>query len=79
MTILMTAPALRRAADMLDRLAEIEAAAGVMFDGAYNGHVMITTGSTDGATEHLKLVRLPGEVDGKIVSEPAYALEFEVP
>jgi hypothetical protein len=78
-TIQLTAPALRRAADMLDRLAAIEAETDVTFDGAYNGHIMISIGNPEGDVEALKLVRLPAETSGNVIAEAAYALEFEVP
>lgn len=83
MTIHLTAEGLRRAADVLDKLAEIEAATGVQFDGAYNGHVMLSApdrlGGTD-ATEPLRLVRRAGDHPSpNVVVAPVYALEFEVP
>jgi hypothetical protein len=60
---------------MLDRLSSIEAETGVTFDGAYNGHVMISIGDAEGDVEALKLVRLPDTATDTAV----YALEFEVP
>ena len=82
MTINLTAAGLRRAADVLDKLAEIEGATGVRFDGAYNGHVMVSISDTDEpeVTEALRLVRLPAAQPSPNVSvSPAYAFEFEVP
>jgi len=79
----MTAAGLRRAADALEALAGIEASTGVKFDGAYNGHVMLSVTDAADVTESLRLVRL---LDGRPLddappAEPTavYALEFEVP
>lgn len=78
--IQMNAASLRRAAALLEQLAEIEQGTGIRFDGAYNGHVMVSiqedAGEDPGAVESLRLVRRPDLEDG---SPAGYALEFEVP
>lgn len=83
MTIHLTATGLRAAADMLDKLNGIESETGIRFDGAYNGHVMLTIGSgagEGGVIESLRLVRLSEEQISPNVDAPAtYALEFEAP
>jgi hypothetical protein len=81
-TIHLTAAGMRRAADVLDQLAKIEAETGVQFDGAYNGHAMvsITDSCHPDQTESLRLVRLPAEqVSPNVEVDAAYAFEFEVP
>lgn len=76
-TIQMTAAGLRRAANTLEALADIETNTGVRFDGAHNGYVMVSIADAAGVVEPLKLVRLPDE-PGDMPSV-SYALEFEVP
>lgn len=78
MTIHMTAAGLRRAADALEALADIEAGTGLRLDGGHNGYVLAAiSAEQDEVMESLRIVRLPTEQSSPLPA--TYVLEFEVP
>jgi hypothetical protein len=77
-TLQLTAPALRRVADALDRLADVEGFTGIRVDGGQYGHALVSInadGEDGPADEALRVVRTDAATDGT----PIYAIEVEVP
>jgi hypothetical protein len=79
-SITISATGLRKIADALDKLVEIEAATGVQLDGGHYGYALATLPDPSGVgSESLRIVRttMPGgEQGGELIG---YGIEVEVP